>query len=138
MNVFEITHRTVETFFKRAWLVAMPSTPITFGNAPFAQPAGEWVRLTVRFGTGVQASIGSHPLEKMPGVVFIQIFTPKNVGERRAKVLADAASTILRYVQLKDGGVVIDFGAPAVPGEQEATTHMQSTLSVAFVAQHIT
>ena len=140
MNVFELTAKAVETLFKAQWEAgAHKDVPLAFANTAFNQPdAAAWVRLTVRFGTGIQASLGSRPLEKVPGVAFLQIFVPKGSGTREAYRMADTASTVLRYRQVKEGGVVVDFGAPAVPGEQEDKAHMQVTLNVPFTAQHIT
>jgi hypothetical protein len=140
-NVYEISRKLLETAFKTYWEAITPALPpIQFENAPFAQPAaGEWIRFTVRFGSGQQASLGSTPLEFQNGQVIVQIFTPKNGGSRRAAVLADLVAAGLRYRQMNDAttGVVVDAFAPEMVPVGERSDSYQENVRVTFRAQHI-
>lgn len=140
-NAYQTAHKLIESHFKTYWesLAAELRTPIEFANVNFTQPgSGEWIRFAVRFNDGVQASLGSDPREFISGVVFVQIFQPKGIGERRANVLADAVAAGLRYGQLSESGVVVDVAAPSQAEAGERADCYQKNVTAEFRIQHIT
>lgn len=138
MNVFQATAKLIETYFAQKW-ATLDAPPLGWWNVPFSQPAnGLWAMASVRMGDGVQSSIGSNPLEKVVGFLAVQVFSPKAQGTRKALVVADQVANAVRYVQLTDGEVTVDFRAPRVTDAMELKDHYQTTVQLPFVAQHIT
>lgn len=90
------------------------------------------------FGAGIQASIGSAPLEFISGVVMVQVFTPKQSGSRRSTAICDLVANGLRYRQLVDNGIVVDFRAPMITGPGEGVDSYQRMVSVEFRVNHVT
>jgi hypothetical protein len=83
----------IENHFTTAW---GSTTPIVFENGEAPQDAVEWVRLSIQNGDAYQASLGDNPVFRHPGIVFVQIFTPKDDGSGRAIELADIVDGIFR------------------------------------------
>ena len=134
----EVIHRLIESDFKTYWTANASGVPIAWENVPFTQPAtGIWIQFTVRFAGSQQASLGRTPLEKITGVVFINVFTPKGTGARQAARLADVASRGLRYKQLSGDGVAVSLRSPALLHAGEQVDYYQADVSVEFVGQHI-
>jgi hypothetical protein len=96
---------TIELFFTANW----PHTPVVFENAP-ASDENEWVRLSIQNGRAFQASMGDNPAFRYPGVVFVQIFTAKDVGSGRALELADLVDALFKIAVVSG----IQFKVPRI------------------------
>lgn len=132
--MFEEIARIVEVKFATDYT----ATPVRFRNVPFKQPpAGEWIAPSVIPGDGVQASLGDSKLERQLGVLMVQVFTPKNSGDRRAKALADLVAALFRYKTIADSGVNVIFRAPAVGDVGERIDSYQVNVNVPFQAEKI-
>lgn len=71
--------------------------PIAYDGAP-AGPAVEaaqanntpWIRFTMQPSATVNASITDKPCPRRAGLLFMQIFTDRNIGSRPAKIVASS------------------------------------------------
>lgn len=82
----------IEEAFKTFW---GNETPIVFGNGA-NNNSGTHIRLSIQNGDARQVSMGSNPAFRYPGVVSVQIFTRKNIGEAVALKLADKIDEFFR------------------------------------------
>jgi len=138
-EVFDPIRALIETEFNTTWSSVGGGVPIAWGEVPFNQPAsGIWVRVTINFGQGFQASLGSTPLEKQPGVCMVGVFVPKSGGTKPANDLADKAGEALRYKQLTNGTVTVSMEAPYVTRGPEQQSHFQLNVNVPFEGQLVT
>jgi hypothetical protein len=138
-EIFDPIRKAVESQFKTWWDANGGGVPVQWDEVPFNQPAsGIWVRFTLIDGEGFQASLGSTPLEKQPGVVVIGVFTPKNNGTKAARDLADKAGQAMRYKQLVEGTVTVHMFAPYTTRGPLQESHLQLNVTVPFEAQHVT
>ncbi len=96
---------TIEQFFATNW----PHTPVVYENAPPSDNS-EWVRLSIQNGRACQASMGDNPAFRYPGVVFVQIFTARDVGSGRALELADLVDTLFKIAVVSG----IQFKVPRI------------------------
>lgn len=96
----------VESFFIAQWAA---TTPIVFENGESSNNAN-WVRLSIQNGEAYQASLGDDPAFRHPGIVFVQIFTPKDEGSGPALQFADLVDAIFRNQKLGN----IRFRVPQV------------------------
>lgn len=136
-NLFTTSRKLLEAAFKAYWdALSPPGVPVHWENTPFHQPAS-WIRFTVQFGEGQQASLGSTPLELATGQVVVQVFTKKDVGTRTAAAIADLVAAGLRYRQMNESGVVVSAEHPQVQGVGERNDVYQINVRVGFRAQHI-
>lgn len=142
-QVFTTTRKLLETAFKDYWdtltpelfVVGVPT--IHWEGTPFKQPIDPWIRFTVEFAQGQQASLGSTPLEFQDGQVVVQVFTPKNSGTRTATLIADYVAAGLRYRQMTGEGVSVSAEAPEQVPVGERDDLYQTNVRVRFRAQHI-
>ncbi|AAX84858.1 possible peptidoglycan binding protein [Xanthomonas phage Xp15] len=112
----------IENYFKANW----PDTPIFYENRT-ANSTGTWVRLTIQNGDAFQASNGEVSY-RHPGVVFVQIFTKKEVGSGEALKLADKVDALFRSKTLGN----IQFKVPQVQKVPSTTEWYQVNVSTEF------
>lgn len=115
--------RMVETIFSTQWALVQSPPAVKYRNVSFTQPDnGEWVTLTIQPGSGTQASIGDQPIERQFGILNFQIFTKKDIGDRRAKKIADMIAGVFRYktFALDSGGAISTFANGTVLTLEEA------------------
>lgn len=142
-DVFTITSKLLESAFKAYWEALTPEQFVTgvpavhWENTPFSQPKDPWIRFTIQWGAGQQASLGSTPLEFQGGQVVVQVFTPKNIGTRTASFIADKVAAGLRYRQMTGEGVSVSAEAPEKVPVGERNDLYQTNVRVLFRAQHI-
>jgi hypothetical protein len=142
-QVFSITRKLLEMAFKAYWAtmaaedfgIGVPT--VHWENAPFHQPADPWIRFTMQFAAGQQASLGSTPLEFQDGQVVVQVFTPKDIGTRTAALIADYVAAGLRYRQMTGNGVSVSAEEPQIISVGERDDVYQINVRVGFRAQHI-
>lgn len=81
---------TIQSAFDTAWA---SETPITWNNVRYDSDNSEFVRFTVKFDDGWQASLGgiTNRLFRLSGFVFVQIFTDLNENPKRGDELAQIA-----------------------------------------------
>lgn len=85
----------IATLFKATW----PSTvPVQWPNRKFTPPeTGNWARMVIKAGGAFQLTMGGvSNWFRHPGILIVQCFTPLNVGDYKARQLADTAATIFR------------------------------------------
>lgn len=91
--------RDIETHFSNNWT----ETSIVYQNVAYNE-LNEFIRLNVLSGKRFQASLGCvNNTYRTPGVLMIQIFTPKNEGTKRA---LDIADLLISFLQSKVIGTV--------------------------------
>lgn len=132
------TRKLIEQEFESHWSANGGGVPVAWENAPFSQPSSQdWVAVHVRFGEGIQASLGSNPLERQPGLLIIQLFTKKNVGtrtiSRRAGIVADG----MKFKQLQENAVVVHTYAPSMIFTAEREDVMQVNVQIPFRAHEV-
>lgn len=81
---------TIQSAFNTAWAA---ETPIAWDNVRFNSDTTEFVRLSIQFDNGEQASLGgiTNRLFRLDGFVFLQIFTQLNENPQRNDELAQKA-----------------------------------------------
>lgn len=81
---------TIQSSFDTAW---NSETPIVWDNVEYDSDNSEFVRCTVDYDDGWQASLGgiTNRLFRNKGFVFIQIFTSQNQSASRNDALAQIA-----------------------------------------------
>ena len=105
-TVNEAAGRIYEAFL--AGWTATAASAVTFDNEKFKPPPdGDWARVTVRLLNRQQESLGPLNGRKFQdtGVVFVQCFTPLNVGRSRADTLAANARSIFEGKTLLPEGI---------------------------------
>lgn len=132
--VFEPVRVLVENRFKNGWSTR---TAVKWPNVVFAQPANTaWVALSIRWGESNQASIGpaTRRLERHQGVVVIQVFVPKNSGEKALAEHLDFAGSLFRMETELDStnGVEISYQTPYRTYRGEEKELRQENLIVPF------
>ena len=90
--------------------------------------ASEWIRVSTQNADAFQASLGSNPLFRYVGVLFVQIFVKPDIGSGRALELADTISTLFRAKRI--GGIV--FLVPKVQKVGVFKDWYQVNVSVEF------
>lgn len=107
---FEEQSKLIETIFKTGWAAR---TAVAWDNQPFNEPAPAtgtaWVRFSIRAGDTLPASVG-RTMSRTRGIAYLQIFVPKNSGNRVAKGHAEFFRGIFRHerIQACDGVIVFD------------------------------
>jgi hypothetical protein len=74
-----------------------PVTEYTFDNEKFTPPSSApWVRLSVRHMVFSQETLGKIGIRKFmrTGKVFVQVFTPQDIGTQEADILVDQVRAI--------------------------------------------
>lgn len=137
--VFEPIRVMVENRFKTGWSTR---TPIKFPNVAFAQPPNAaWVSLSIRWGESQQASIGpvTRRLERHSGVVVVQVFVPKNSGEKALSEHLDFAASLFRMDTQLDStnGVEITYQTPYRTYRGEEKELRQENLIVPFTVDSL-
>lgn len=141
--MFEATAKVLEVQFNTQNLAQVaPAAPfaVKWPNTPFKQPTnGEWVVPTIVPGSGRQDSMGSPKLERQLGIVTVQIFVPKNSGDRRARAIADTVASWFRYQTFKDDttGTNVILRAPEATKVGERADSYQLNLRIPFQAERL-
>lgn len=85
-------------------MASWTDAPIAYDGAPIgpsvkdAQDSGTpWVRLTIQHGDSFTAGVGQGPCVRRTGVIFVQVFTNRDIGSRPAMLLADSLAQHLEY-----------------------------------------
>lgn len=79
------------------------ASPIKWDNAPIEDDLVRGVGYVAFFilnGDSQQISLGTHPVDRHPGVVVIQSFTPENEGSRAARERFDLIDPIFKRKEL--------------------------------------
>lgn len=104
---FATVRQTIETEFTNLWT----STAIAYENVSFdVSGLDEYVKVYIREGQAVQASLGSDGDFVLPGVAIIHIYTPKNTGTARARQLADLISVLFRAKKINSLQFAVPYG----------------------------
>lgn len=99
---FNQERQLIETRFATQW---DERTPVDYANVAFTPPAltdplPYWARLTVRSGEGSQITLGENPEHRYVGLIYVQLFGPKNRGTKALRDYATIVAGIFtRYVE---------------------------------------
>jgi hypothetical protein len=137
--MFEEVRKCVEVKFKADWPGLSTNVPYVFDNVPVPTPQPKtFVRVSLRMGRPVNHTIGTRRIPKHPGVLFCQIFTPKNDGSAPSRRLADFAKSIFEFQQFRQGNVTVDFGEPGELQEVgDRADYYQENLIMRLVAHEV-
>ena len=87
-------------------IAAFTDAPIAFDNVPNSpavvaamESKSNWLRLTIQHGSSFTAGMGQNPCTRRTGVVFIQIFTNRDIGSKPAMDLASALAAHIEHWQ---------------------------------------
>lgn len=102
--------------FTTTWAASSHSTiPYSLDNEGFTPPAaGGWVRLSVRHTISTQETlgpIGSRKFERR-GLIFVQVFVPKNDPIKNADTYVTTIKNALEAVTLLDDNLVTEAHVP--------------------------
>ncbi|MDP6698086.1 MAG: phage tail terminator-like protein [Candidatus Latescibacteria bacterium] len=108
------TQTTLFTRWKAQWDTLRPNVPVAYPNVEF-DPDGTsydpdthqgWVRIGLSMGESYAAATGGTKKRyRNPGVLWVQVFTELNQGNKLALQIADDVATALRGVTVS--GVVL-------------------------------
>lgn len=116
---------TIEQFFKLNFTEAL----IKYENDEMNDDSvNEWVRISIQNSKSFQASLGSNPLFRYIGVVFVQIFTKLDIGSGRAIEIADNLTQLFRAKRIGD----IVFKVPSLQKIGVSNDWYQVNVSVEF------
>lgn len=94
MSGFLGQHKEITSRLDSAWNGV---TPISFPNVNFTppNPQDSWIALHINDGASQQISIGALPaVIRYTGVIYVQVFTVRDIGSGEALALADAVKNI--------------------------------------------
>jgi len=98
----EATRAAIATAITTAW-VGNPM-PLIWENQPDPKPSTEaWARVGVSFGKGFAAAVGG-TYDRLPGIVWMQIFLPDKNGTKKANQAADAFEAAVAKTRLSVSG----------------------------------
>jgi hypothetical protein len=112
-------------------------TPVAWPNRDFEPPAaGEWITVTFRQGDAFQLEFGGSETavtHRHPGVLFVQVFSRANKGDKRCLELADGVADIFRRARsgFSDGGMV--FRTPAIRAIGVDGAYYQVNVTVPYI-----
>jgi len=82
------------------------ASPIVYDNTPIddddVRGVG-YINVVILTGDSSQISLGDSPVDRHPGVIVIQSFTPENEGTRTAKARADLIDPIFKRKEFRLG-----------------------------------
>lgn len=130
----------VNNAVKLRWAGLWSHTPTAYDNEAYTPlPGTPWARLSIRDGAARQISLGRPSLDRMAGIVFIQIFAPLNAGDSKARWLADKACGVFRKLHVDTTTGYMTFGVPyAVPAETPGDNWFQINVLCPFTADELT
>jgi hypothetical protein len=115
------------------------ATQIAWPNRDFTPPSkASWLAVTIRAGEAFQVEIGSPKVvQRHPGLVVVQVFTPANWGDKTALDLADQVAALFRRQRLSytDGSVLFRTPSIRVVGVEGA--NFQVNVTVPFVRDYL-
>lgn len=113
---FASTNIALENFFTTRWVESY-NTPIAYGNVDYdSEGVDEWVRFSVHWEDGVQASLGNDcRLHRFYGSIIVQIYAPVNLGMKRVLQLTDEVIDILTSQQIS--GAVLGTASTRMIGQ---------------------
>lgn len=62
----------------------------------------EWVRISIQNSKSYQASLGSNPIFRYIGILYVQIFVKPDIGSGRALSISDVVSNLFRAKRIGD------------------------------------
>lgn len=107
-------------------------TPVAWENVSYSPQSGvPWVRFSMRPAKSSQVTIGNpgNNVFRYPGIVDVQIFTPKHGGMTEAARLADKVIGIFHDLILD--GFVFSEGYLTVPASSDDAWH-QANVTVEY------
>jgi hypothetical protein len=124
---FSSLRATIETLFSTNWT----HTSVEYDNVPIdLEGVNEYVSLAILEGESVQTSLGTDGEYKIPGFVVISVFTQREVGTVRSRVLSDYVATIFRGVKID----TVLFSVPKGSRIHNKTNYFQYNVTVPFTA----
>ncbi len=91
-------------------MAAWTDAPVAFDGAPAGpdvlgaqENKTPWVRLSIVDGDSFTAGLGSSPCVRRTGIIFVQVFTNRDIGSRPARLIADSLAAHIQYY--RQGGL---------------------------------
>ncbi len=121
-----------------AWDTVAPTAPLMFDNLDEDPTDGAlWGRVTVKHTSGGRANIGPHARFRRTGMVFVQIFVPKNSGTQTADAIGEAL-----VEAMEDAGGIGNLWFRDVAqldiGTNNETTYFQVNVEASFTFDRVT
>lgn len=81
------------------FLVAYPTVPIVFDNAPFDRnsPPAQWVEYEIKFSGGGQIAVAALPKTRIHGFLYVTVWVREGSGSKRALTMLDWFAQNLQY-----------------------------------------
>lgn len=115
------------------WTATYPTIPVFYENATSVDlddVGAAFLRCTVRFVSGDQASLGEAPLTRIRGAVDLRAFIKVEAGTRTALGYMDYLKDLLKYKDFSG----VRTGAPNPPTPQAIKNWYSLGISVPFWA----
>jgi hypothetical protein len=121
-----------------AWDTATSTAPLMFDNLDEDPTDGAvWGRLTIKHTGGGRANIGPNGRFRRTGMIFVQIFVPKNSGTETADAIGEAL-----VEAIEDAGGVGNVWFRDVAqreiGVNNETTYFQVNVEASFTFDRVT
>lgn len=110
------------------------TTPIRWDNTDadlYPPDEKEWVRLSIQPGAAAQVAMPND--FRHSGIIFVQVFVEKGIGEGRALDLADAAAAIFRGQSAN--GITYRAPSPSKAGPREGYYQINVSIPYQWDAQ---
>ena len=102
LSGFEDEERAIQDRFHANY----SASPVQYDNAPIDDDLIRgigWVRFNIFTAASSQVSIGDSPVDRHPGIIIIQSFTPENEGTRMEKQRFDLIDSIFKRKEFRFG-----------------------------------
>lgn len=104
--------------------------PTKYPNRPFTIPDGVWVRYTPLYAPPTDVSLNK--LTQLNGVLQLDVFTPKKLGDVEAANIADQVRLAIRN-KVTVGGVKVEFNSIGTTGTSEEDTWYKVMITANFL-----
>lgn len=138
----EATRAAIATAVATAW--TGNTLPIVWENQPDPKAATTaWARVGLTFGKGIAAAVGGD-YDRLPGILWMQLFLPDKKGTKQATQTADALEAAVCKTRLTITGTgwtgAVQFDQAASGPEAGATKdgYTQHNVRVGFLVHRFT
>lgn len=114
---YAVAEKALQKAFKDAWL--LEDAVVCWPDVPFSAPdktSGDaWVKFSVAYGESDSAGYGSNVVQaRRIGIVYVNVFSPKDEGNFDNLALCDKAGAIFEYKQFTSGTTTVTCKAVSV------------------------
>lgn len=131
----EARRLAINSFLGTNWPPGPGRLPFEFPNVKFDQPATGWIRVSIQEAGTLPASIG-RTFKRTRGVLYFQIFTAADKGEKQAREQADLLAALFDHATINDASGPIQFQVMSARPVGGSGNMYQMTASVDFYHDH--